>query len=226
MAQESHCFTSLWDAIKSLELSTLMKQTQRKNVSLFCIVFCISAWAETYHCVPSDCRTYNGLLFLRLQTHRCTNNPGLPEFTQQWLHSHQEFMSNFSGKTNAHFFNVSDPNIYYLSSRSMFRGNMSWAKNAKGIELDKWANNAFHIINSNTWSLVGNFTLNICGPDEYGDLDKRTNVDIFTTGNTTEEKKGAFLVLPHPPAPFAIRSKRKTAYSKQLSRALDFIVHI
>lgn len=129
-------------------------------------------------------------------------------------------------KTNARFFNVSDPNTYYLSSRSMFRGNMCWTKNAKEIELDKWGNNAFHIINSNTWSLVGNFTLNICGPDEYDDLIKRKNVDIFTTGNRTKEKRGAFLVLPYPPVPFTIRSKRKIAYNKQWTRVLDFTVHI
>lgn len=165
-------------------------------------------------------------MFLRLQTHRCTSSPGLPEVTQQWLSSHQEYVSTSSEKTNAHFFNVSDPNTYYLSSRSMFRGNMCLTKNAKGIELDKWGNNAFHIINSNTWSLVGNFTLNICGPDEYDDLVKRTNVDIFTTGNRTKEKRGAFLVLPYPPVPFTIRSKRKIAYSKQWSRVLDFTVHI
>lgn len=34
-----------------------------------------------------------------------------------------------------------------------------------------------------TWSLTGKPALNICGPDECGDLVKRTKLNRFTMGN-------------------------------------------
>lgn len=78
--------------------------------------------------------------------------------------------------------------------------------------MDKLGSNAFHIINSDTWSLVGNLTLNICGSDEYDDHVKRTNVDIFTMGNKIREQKEApLLPLPHPPASSCHQKQEKNS---------------
>lgn len=123
------------------------------------------------------------------------------------------------------FFSVSDPNTYYLSSRSVFRGNMSWAKSAKGIELDKWGNDAFHIINSNTRSLVGNFTSNICGPDKYDDLVKEQTWTYLlqTTQPKRKREHSLFSHILLPPSPSEARGKQHAASNCQELSTLLFI---